>query len=136
MTRVCLQVYPAGYDRTIVEVQGTVMMAPQRTLLVPFSLLIPDIPIRATIKLGVRGPLESGTVRASRACACARLCVRADAFMLCLQPCCWLHTDRLCRAQIELLDGQWHNLPSLPAPIRALNGFIMGQLTQLSEPAW
>lgn len=58
-----LQVSPAGYNLTTVKVDSTVFVSPKRSWLLPPSLLLPDIPIRATIKLGVRGPLESGMVR-------------------------------------------------------------------------
>lgn len=37
-------------------------VVPKRSWLLPPTLLLPDIPLRATIKLGVRGPLESGKV--------------------------------------------------------------------------
>ena len=36
---------------------------PKRTLLLPPSLLLPkDLPLRATLRVGVRGPLETGEV--------------------------------------------------------------------------
>lgn len=57
-----MQVAPAGYNMSTVEVDGTVIVSPKRSWLFPPSLLLPDIPIRATIKLGVRGPLQSGQV--------------------------------------------------------------------------
>ena len=47
---------------TTVSVDGTVVVSPKRSWLSPPSLLLPDIPIRATIKLGVRGPLDTGKV--------------------------------------------------------------------------
>lgn len=59
---VCVQVSPAGYNLTTVAVDGTVIVAPKRSWLFPPSLLLPNIPIRATIKLGVRGSLETGKV--------------------------------------------------------------------------
>lgn len=57
-----LQVAPAGYNMTTVQIEGTVIIAPKRSWLVPPSLLLPDIPIRATIKLGVKGSLDNGKV--------------------------------------------------------------------------
>jgi hypothetical protein len=59
---VCVQVSPAGYNLTTVAVDGGVIVAPKRSWLFPPSLLLPNIPIRATIKLGVRGSLETGKV--------------------------------------------------------------------------
>lgn len=54
-----------AYQRHVVEVVGTVYLAPKRSWLVPASLLLPvEVPIRATIKLGVSGPLSTGKVRA------------------------------------------------------------------------
>jgi hypothetical protein len=29
-------------------------------------------------------------------------------------------------AQIELIDGKWHNLPSFPNIIRSFNAFVLG----------
>lgn len=68
-----LQVSPAGYNLTTVKVDSTVVVSPKRSWLLPPSLLLPDIPIRATIKLGVRGPLESGMVRCLGTCGCQGL---------------------------------------------------------------
>jgi hypothetical protein len=39
-------------------------------------------------------------------------------------------------AQIDLIWGQWHNLPSLPSPIRNINGMFMGALPHMMEPVW
>lgn len=58
-----LQILPLGNDRTIVEVHGTCSVFPKRSWLVPISLVLPrEVPIMATIRLGVKGPLESGQV--------------------------------------------------------------------------
>lgn len=62
------QVAPAGYNMSTVSVDGTVIVSPKRSWLFPPSLLLPDIPIRATIKLGVRGPLETGQVSGGHGC--------------------------------------------------------------------
>jgi len=52
---------PLGFDRTIVEIQATCLLAPKHTVLVPITLLLPDsVPIRAALKVGVKGPLEHG----------------------------------------------------------------------------
>jgi hypothetical protein len=60
------QVQPIGNSRTIVDIEGSCYVAPKRTWWVPVSLLLPySIGIRATIRLGVRGPLETGKVRSS-----------------------------------------------------------------------
>jgi hypothetical protein len=57
------QVYPLGFDRTIVEIQATCLLAPKHTVLVPITLLLPDaVPIRTTLKVGVKGPLDTGKV--------------------------------------------------------------------------
>ncbi|KAF6264806.1 hypothetical protein COO60DRAFT_1482685 [Scenedesmus sp. NREL 46B-D3] len=94
-----VSVQPLGNGRTIVDVEGTAYVAPKRSWLVPLSLLLPvSIGIRATIRLGVRGPLETG--------------------------------------RIELIDGQWHNLPRLPVLMREFNGLMMGSLARLTEPWW
>ncbi|KIZ05109.1 hypothetical protein MNEG_2845 [Monoraphidium neglectum] len=37
---------------------------------------------------------------------------------------------------IDLIWGQWHNLPSLPSPIRNINGMFMGALPHMMEPVW
>lgn len=47
---------------TTVKVDSTVVVSPKRSWLFPPSLLLPDIPIRATIKLGVKGSLDTGKV--------------------------------------------------------------------------
>eukprot|EP00775_Hariotina_reticulata_P010716 gene10716-10872_t len=58
-----IHVYPLGFDRTIVEIQATCLLAPKHTVLVPITLLLPDsVPIRATLKVGVKGPLDSGKI--------------------------------------------------------------------------
>eukprot|EP00882_Tetradesmus_deserticola_P001620 GHRQ01001746.1.p1 GENE.GHRQ01001746.1~~GHRQ01001746.1.p1 ORF type:complete len:234 (+),score=98.83 GHRQ01001746.1:159-860(+) len=94
-----VSVQPLGNGRTIVDVQGSAYVMPKRSWLVPLSLLLPaSICIRATIRLGVRGPLETG--------------------------------------RIELIDGQWHNLPRFPTLIREFNGIMMGSLPHLTEPLW
>jgi hypothetical protein len=38
--------------------------------------------------------------------------------------------------QIELIYGTWHNLPSLPSPLRNVNGLFLGGLPHLTEPIW
>jgi hypothetical protein len=38
--------------------------------------------------------------------------------------------------QVELIDGQWHNLPRFPTLIREFNGLMMGSLPHLTEPWW
>jgi hypothetical protein len=54
---------PIGNNHTIIDVEGTAYVAPKRSWLVPFSMLLPcSINIRATIRLGVKGPLETGRV--------------------------------------------------------------------------
>lgn len=69
-----LQVAAAGHNLTTVAIDGTVVVSPKRTWLLWPTLLLPDIPIRATIKLGVKGPLESGQVSLRPACTgCASL---------------------------------------------------------------
>lgn len=50
---------------SVVQVDGTVVVALKRSWLFPPSLLVPDIPIRATIKLGVRDGLDVGKVGCS-----------------------------------------------------------------------
>jgi hypothetical protein len=58
-----LQMQPIGNNRTIIDVEGTAYVAPKRSWLVPLSMLLPySIGIRATIRLGVKGPLETGRV--------------------------------------------------------------------------
>ncbi|WIA16916.1 hypothetical protein OEZ85_013842 [Tetradesmus obliquus] len=94
-----VSVQPLGNSRTIIDIEGTAYVAPKRSWLVPLSLLLPvSIGIRATIRLGVRGPLDTG--------------------------------------RIELIDGQWHNLPRFPTLIREFNGLMMGSLPHLTEPWW
>jgi hypothetical protein len=94
-----VQVLPIGNERTIVEVHGVCSVMPKRTWLIPLTMLLPkELPIRATIRLGVKGPLETG--------------------------------------KIELIDGKWHNLPSLPNFIREFNGFMMGTVPHWTEGLW
>ncbi|KAI8463694.1 MAG: hypothetical protein J3K34DRAFT_462306 [Monoraphidium minutum] len=38
--------------------------------------------------------------------------------------------------QIELIYGQWHNLPSLPSPLRNLTGLFGAALPHMLEPVW
>lgn len=58
-----IQVLPLGNDRTIVEVHGICSVFPKRSWLVPISLVLPkEVPIMATIRLGVKGPLEVGKI--------------------------------------------------------------------------
>ncbi|GBF91642.1 hypothetical protein Rsub_03946 [Raphidocelis subcapitata] len=42
----------------------------------------------------------------------------------------------LADGQIEMIYGQWHNLPSLPSPLRNLNGLLLGGLPHMLEPLW
>jgi hypothetical protein len=59
----CAQVRRVGLDSNLLEVSGTLEVFPRRTILVPATLLLPEvIPIRATLQIGVDGPLESGAV--------------------------------------------------------------------------
>lgn len=52
-----------GLDNNLLEVSGTLEVFPRRTLLAPPSLLLPtSVPIRATLLIGVNGPLETGEV--------------------------------------------------------------------------
>lgn len=52
-----------GLDHNLLEVSGTLEVYPRRTILVPASLLLPrTIPIRATLQIGVNGPLDVGEV--------------------------------------------------------------------------
>jgi hypothetical protein len=47
----------------LVEVSGTLLVYPRRTILVPASLLLPEsIPVRSTISIGVNGDLDTGMV--------------------------------------------------------------------------
>lgn len=48
-----VEVLPLGGGRTMLHVDATVTVSPKRSWLVPGTLLLPDIPIRATITLGV-----------------------------------------------------------------------------------
>lgn len=58
-----LQARSVGMGSTLLEVSGTLEVYPRRTILVPASLLLPEtIPIRATLQIGVNGPLETGDV--------------------------------------------------------------------------
>jgi hypothetical protein len=57
---------------TTVAIDGTVVVSPKRTWLLFPTLLLPDIPIRTTIKLGVRGPLEDGQVSRRSSALCRR----------------------------------------------------------------
>lgn len=79
MVTFALQVQPLGNSRTIIDIEGTAYVAPKRSWLVPLSLLLPvSIGIRATIRLGVRGPLDTGRVSEanSRSFATADLRIR------------------------------------------------------------
>lgn len=52
-----------GQGGHLLEVSGTLEVFPHRTLLLPGTLLLPSrLPIRATLLIGVNGPLESGEV--------------------------------------------------------------------------
>ena len=48
----------------------------------------------------------------------------------------YCYMQSLLLLQIELIDGKWHNLPSLPNFIREFNGMMMGTLPRLTEPLW
>jgi hypothetical protein len=65
----------------MVKVDSTVVVSPKRSWLFPPSLLLPDIPIRATIKLGVKGPLDTGKVRETQ------LAVPCRAVLCCVVQC-------------------------------------------------
>lgn len=57
------QVRRVGLDQTLLEVSGTLEVFPRRTILLPATLLLPEVvPIRATLQIGVEGPLEVGAV--------------------------------------------------------------------------
>lgn len=49
--------------------------------------------------------------------------------LLLLAACC-------ATVQVELIDGQWHNLPRFPTFIREFNGLMMGSLPHLTLPLW
>lgn len=52
-----------GLDSSVLEVSGVLEVFPRRTILLPATLLLPEvIPIRATLQIGVDGPLETGAV--------------------------------------------------------------------------
>ena len=58
-----IQVQQLTHDRHVVEILGSVYLMPKRTILVWPTLLLPkELPIRCTIRLGVRGPLPTGQV--------------------------------------------------------------------------
>lgn len=60
------QVHSLPNGRTVVEVLGSYAVYPKRTWLVWPTLLLPRVvPLKATVKLGVNGPLETGQVRAT-----------------------------------------------------------------------
>jgi hypothetical protein len=62
-----LQVRRVGMNSHLVEVSGTLLVYPHRTILVPASLLLPEsIPVRSTISIGVNGDLDTGMVRMVR----------------------------------------------------------------------
>ena len=47
----------------MLEVSGTLEVFPRRTIFVPASLLLPEVvPIRSTLLIGVKGPLDIGEV--------------------------------------------------------------------------
>lgn len=57
------QVRRVGLDQTLLEVSGTLEVFPHRTILLPATLLLPEVlPIRATLQIGVEGPLDMGAV--------------------------------------------------------------------------
>lgn len=57
------QVRRVGLDQTLLEVSGTLEVFPCRTILLPATLLLPEVvPIRATLQIGVEGPLDVGAV--------------------------------------------------------------------------
>jgi hypothetical protein len=57
------QVRRVGMNSHLVEVSGTLLVYPRRTILVPASLLLPEsIPVRSTISIGVNGDLDTGMV--------------------------------------------------------------------------
>lgn len=58
-----LQVESRGLNRRVVDVSGTLVLMPYRSILVPASLLLPEtLPIRATISIGVNGDFGAGVV--------------------------------------------------------------------------
>jgi hypothetical protein len=73
---------PIGNNRTIIDVEGTAYVSPKRSWLVPLSLLLPySIGIRATIRLGVTGLLETGRVST----LCTIIC---SCYVRCNGSCC------------------------------------------------
>lgn len=57
------QVRRVGLDNNLLEVSGTLEVFPRRSILLPATLLLPEvIPIRATLQIGVDGPLDTGAV--------------------------------------------------------------------------
>lgn len=58
-----LQVRSVGMNSHLVEVSGTLLVYPRRTILLPATLLLPEsIPVRSTISIGVNGDLDTGLV--------------------------------------------------------------------------
>lgn len=58
-----VEVRRVGLDCSLLEVSGTLEVFPRRTIFIPASLLLPImVPIRATLQIGVNGPLETGEV--------------------------------------------------------------------------
>jgi hypothetical protein len=53
----------------LVEVSGTLLVYPRRTILLPATLLLPEsIPVRSTISIGVNGDLDTGLVSGPHCC--------------------------------------------------------------------
>eukprot|EP00882_Tetradesmus_deserticola_P000028 GHRQ01000029.1.p1 GENE.GHRQ01000029.1~~GHRQ01000029.1.p1 ORF type:complete len:558 (+),score=216.73 GHRQ01000029.1:166-1674(+) len=58
-----VQVRRVGMNSHLVEVSGTLLVYPRRTILLPATLLLPEaIPVRSTISIGVNGSLDTGMV--------------------------------------------------------------------------
>ncbi|WIA32154.1 hypothetical protein OEZ86_003003 [Tetradesmus obliquus] len=58
-----VQVRSVGMNSHLVEVSGTLLVYPRRTILLPATLLLPEsIPVRSTISIGVNGDLDTGLV--------------------------------------------------------------------------
>lgn len=58
-----VQVRRVGMNSHLVEVSGTLLVYPRRTILLPPTLLLPEsIPVRSTISIGVNGDLDTGLV--------------------------------------------------------------------------
>jgi len=125
-----LQVESRGLNRSLVDVSGTLVFMPYRSILVPASLLLPEtIPVRATISIGVHGDFGAGVV-SNRVCRVVKqhpwklyrnmsLCPIANPWFAYTSICKWGPVSECCQDLYQIVETMiLYSIKCLPQSAR------------------